>query len=414
MKKSLLALAVLGAFAAGAQAQTSNVTIGGFFHVQPKAYKVSNVNAGARPAGQAMKTELRMDDDAGSRLWITGKEDLGQGLFAQFYMESRFGGDTGSGSTTFGFANGDTFVGLGSTSLGTLDFGRMSISNYTQGILIELDRTGSGNNFATTTFLSDVGGFGVNKSRLNNFIRYKSPNFSGFTVQGAISPSGAFGANAEGTAPTTGTANNEYNDGKAVQLGLSYANGPLYLNAAYFDVEVEGVTTPQTNWFNADNTSLRISGSYALPFGLKVGFSVDRTEIDNLAAGAAMGNFTNAAFSAVTGGGTVSSAGKVRRTAWAIPVTYTMGANNFYAKYGQAGNLSNWTQRDTGAKYYSLAWDYALSKRTAVGVSYTVIDNERNGTYQPFASGQTSTHNGSSLFAGEKASVAALNLKHSF
>lgn len=416
MKKSLLALAVLGAFAAGAQAQTSNVTIGGFFHVQPKAYKVSSVNTAARPAGQAMKTELRMDDDAGSRLWITGKEDLGQGLFAQFYMESRFGGDTGSSSSTFGFANGDTFVGLGSTSLGTLDFGRMSISNYTQGILVELDRTGSGNNFATTTFLSDVGSFGVNKSRLNNFIRYKSPNLSGFTVSAAVSPSGAFLAAGEGTAPTAGTANNEYNDGKAFQLGVSYANGPLYLNAAYFKVEQEGLTTPQAAMLNADNTSLRISGSYTLPMGLKVGLSVDRTELDNLAAGAQMGTFTNLGFAgyanATQGGGTVGTAGKIRRTAWAIPLTYTMGANNFYAKFGKANDISNWSRTDTGAKYYSLAWDYALSKRTAVGVSYTVIDNETNGTYQPFAS--NSTHNGSQLYAGEKAAAASLNLKHSF
>jgi len=379
--------------------------------VQPKAYKVSSVNTAVRTAGQALKTEYRMDDDAGSRLWITGKEDLGQGLFAQFYMESRFGGDTGSNSTTFGFANGDTFVGLGSTSLGTLDFGRMSISNYTQGILVELDRTGSGNNFATTTLLSDVGSFGVNKFRLNNFIRYKSPNFSGFTVQAAVSPGTPV---TEGTAPAAGAAvNNNYNDGKGLQLGASYANGPLYLNAAYFKVEQEGLTGNQAAMVLADNTSIRLSGSYTLPIGLKVGLSVDRTELRNLAAGTLMGTFTNPAYAtAAQGGGTVASAGKVRRTAWAIPVTYTLGAHNFYGKFGKANDISNWTTNNTGAKYYSLAWDYALSKRTAVGVSYTVIDNETNGTYQPFAS--NSTHNGSALYAGEKGTAAALNLKHSF
>ncbi|MBI2479031.1 MAG: porin, partial [Planctomycetia bacterium] len=53
------------------------------------------VGAARADGDQALKTELRMDDDAGSRLWITGKEDLGSGLFAQFYLESRFGGDTG-------------------------------------------------------------------------------------------------------------------------------------------------------------------------------------------------------------------------------------------------------------------------------------------------------------------------------
>jgi predicted porin len=407
MKKSLLALAVLGAFATGAQAQSSNVTIGGFFYVGPKLYKVSSVNAAARPAGQQLKNEFRMDDDASSRLWVTGKEDLGGGSFAQFYMESRFGGDTGSNATTFGLANGDTFVGLGNTSLGTLDFGRMSISNYTQGVLVELDRTGSANNFGTTTFLSDVGGFGVNKTRLNNFIRYKSPNWAGFTMTAAVSPS----IGVEGTAPVAGAANNDYSEGGAYQLGFGYANGPLYLNAAYFRVNQEGITNAST-FALGDNTSYRLSGSYTLGFGLKLGFSVDRTEVSNLAAGAVMGNFTNNAFTAATGGGTVAATGKVRRTAWVLPITYTMGANNFYAKYGQAGNLSNWTTTDTGAKYYSLAWDYALSKRTAVGVSYTVIDNDANGTYQPFAT--NSTHNGSALFAGEKATNYQLNLKHSF
>jgi predicted porin len=412
MKKSFLALAVLGTFAASAQAQ---VTIGGWMSVAPKYYKVGNENTAVRTPGQKMEAEYRVDDDTNSRIWFTGKEDLGGGMDAHFYIESRFGGDNGSAATTFGLAAGDTFVGLKDQSLGTLDIGRISASTYPQGILIELDRIGDGNNLGVTTFLSDIGSFSILKSRMNNVIRYMTPNLGGFTGTFAISPSVA----EEGKVTSATMAqNNTYADGKFLALGANYTNGPIYANLYYHKLTQEGLSavSPRTSFATANQKEMRFSGSYKLPMGLKVGLAVDHATLENLAAGTMMGSFLNAAFTtAAQGGGSVAAIGSVSRTAWLIPVQYNVGNHGFYAKFGRAGGLSNWasaTGGHTGASFGEAAYDYALSKRTAVGVSLTKLKNDSNGTYQPFAS--NSTHSGSSLYAGESVITAQLNLKHNF
>ncbi len=61
---------------------------------------------------------------------------------------------------------------------------------------------------------------------------------------------------------------------------------------------------------------------------------------------------------------------------------------------------------------YTVGYDYALSKRTNVGVYYSRLDNDANAVYQPFNAGTSFT--GSSLVAGETASTFALGVKHTF
>lgn len=80
MKKSLLALAVLGAFAGVAQAQT-NVIIYGQMDVQID--KSSNATTGMRGGDN-------------NKLGFKGTEDLGGGLKALFHAEIRFDPDTGT------------------------------------------------------------------------------------------------------------------------------------------------------------------------------------------------------------------------------------------------------------------------------------------------------------------------------
>ena len=87
MKKSLLALAVLGAFAGVASAQ-SNVKIYGVVDLG-----ISNDNNGG-----AAGSVTRMDSGLlnGSRLGFMGTEDLGGGLSANFQLENGFSADTGT------------------------------------------------------------------------------------------------------------------------------------------------------------------------------------------------------------------------------------------------------------------------------------------------------------------------------
>ena len=107
MKRSLLALAVLGAFAGAASAQSS-VTLYGRVDLA---------------AGKTFGSENHgIANGSGSRFGVRGVEDLGGGLSAIFNIETRFDADTGAtqnmsvltagGATTNRFWSARSIVGL--------------------------------------------------------------------------------------------------------------------------------------------------------------------------------------------------------------------------------------------------------------------------------------------------------------
>jgi len=101
MKKSLLALAVLGAFAGAASAQT-NVTIYGL--VDAAITRHDTNAAGVKPTWTLDSSTL--NNKNGSRLGFKGTEDLGGGLSAIFTLENGFGVDNGAlQPCTFGTQN---------------------------------------------------------------------------------------------------------------------------------------------------------------------------------------------------------------------------------------------------------------------------------------------------------------------
>lgn len=108
MKKSLLALAALTAFAGAASAQSS-VTLYG--RVDLSVAK----NLGS--------DEKSMQNGSGSRFGVRGVEDLGGGLKALFNIEHRFNADTGAMSDPSRMWGGRSFVGL-QGGFGQVVFGR--------------------------------------------------------------------------------------------------------------------------------------------------------------------------------------------------------------------------------------------------------------------------------------------------
>ena len=137
MKKSLLALAVLGAFAGTAAAQSS-VTIYGVLDMSiAKRNDCSPcaVNPGA-PGSEAWT----MQQSTTSRLGFRGNEDLGGGLSAQFQIEHRFNPDTGAQNQT-PFWNGRSYVQLTSASAGAVYLGR----EYTPAFWVQLKSDPFGN-----------------------------------------------------------------------------------------------------------------------------------------------------------------------------------------------------------------------------------------------------------------------------
>lgn len=121
MKKSLLALAVLGAFAGAATAQSS-VTL----------YGRVDLSVG-KPIGTDQKG---MFNGSGSRFGVRGVEDLGGGLKGIFNIEHRYNADTGSDSSAgVRFWGGRSIVGL-EGGFGRVTLGREYTTAFLQSQLI--------------------------------------------------------------------------------------------------------------------------------------------------------------------------------------------------------------------------------------------------------------------------------------
>lgn len=379
MKKSLIALAVLGAFATGAQAQSTNVSVGGVIQANLKSYKVDST--------RGHTNELRIDDDLTSRFWLTGSEDLGGGLSAIFYVQNLFNTDMGTGNAPGasgnGLGNGDTWVGLKGKTWGQVTLGKHTMMDG-QGSPVEFGKNGTPaipkSMISSKTVLGFIGNAGLNVSRIPNSVLYRSPKFGDFSFSAGYATSGR-GVN-EGTCPIGAACPANYSDGHATFLQGNYTSGPVYINAAFWN------TKDERNTGVNDQTQWRLSGSYAFANGFKVGAQYDRATIDAIGVGGV--NRT--------------------RSAWNLPVSYTFGKNTLMANYTKANDYSD--RPNSGAKMWVIGYDYAMSKRTNIGLFYSRLDNDTNANYNPNAAG--SSANGSVLANGEGASIFALGVTHKF
>jgi predicted porin len=228
MKKSLLALAVLGSFAAAAQAQTS-VTIYGV--VDAGVFYQNKVGANNNSLFAVNSGGL-----SGSRLGFKGSEDLGGGLKANFQLEMGLNADTGtvgqsdSGSMLFGRTS---TVGL-SGNFGSVNLGRQTDFAY----------SGTAGGIATFSHAAYVASFskvdGNTQARLqgdrtNNSIRYDMPAIGG--LNGGVML--GLGEQAGG-----GSA------GAVYAAGLKYDNGPLAFGGDFYQSKA-GTTPADRNLINA-------------------------------------------------------------------------------------------------------------------------------------------------------------------
>jgi len=219
MKKSLIALAVAGTFAAPAFAATSNVDIYGVMN-----YAIQDTDASG--------ADIDVVDNV-SRIGFKGSEDLGGGLKAIWQIEQGINA-TGNKGTAFGdgVALRNTFIGLAG-GFGTAVIGRhdtpykMATGKYD----IFGDTIGDYNNGAAGYTADGVALLNkTHDARASNAIAYISPSFSGLTVAAAIVTS-------DDTAADTTTLNVADESVDAVSIAAMYGNGPLTVDAAYQSVE---------------------------------------------------------------------------------------------------------------------------------------------------------------------------------
>jgi len=269
MKKSLLALAVLGTFAGVAQAQSS-VTLYGVVdaNVEYVNHEQNVTAAGvAIPGSSGSRLAMQAGGLSSNRWGLRGVEDIGGGLKGLFVLESGFGMDTGTlqqGGRLFGR---QAFVGL-QGNWGKITLGRQ----YTT--IFDMMANFSPSGYATQ-WEPVVGLLGAN-FREDNMIKYGA-TFGPLTVEAHWSFGERTGSN---------TANSAYG------AGANYFAGPFGLGVAYDEVKV--LTAAEALGLSGGNEYARdkraaIAASYTTgPVKVMAGFRYGNTEAPSSGAAAAL------------------------------------------------------------------------------------------------------------------------------
>ena len=177
MKKSLIALAVLGATSSFAMA-ASNVTLYGVIETGIVGQKLTEGTSAQKDATFAMKSGF----DQGSRWGIKGTEDLGNGYSVGFILEQGYNSDNGTASEANKQFRREAILNV-KGGFGSLAWGRtgtLSSGAQSQNIL-------TGWALGTGFGLSAWSSLGTNFGRVDNVISYVTPKFDGFTIHAMYS-----------------------------------------------------------------------------------------------------------------------------------------------------------------------------------------------------------------------------------
>lgn len=362
MKKSLLALAVLSAFAGVASAQSS-ITLygrvdGGYSRFDPQAGNVSDFSA---------TSGLTSGNLGGSRWGIRGSEDLGGGNKAVFVLESGFNlddGTSGQGGRLFGR---QAYVGA-TGGWGGLVLGRVPSFSSGTG---DFDKFGSLDPFRTGAAIL---GFqatmsSANSLRLDNAIAYVTPNMGGFSAGVGYT----FRQN--GGAEVVGGAN--ANNAGYVSY-INFSSGPFYGVITYdaFKLgEVNGVlgqTDPKQD-------HLQLGFSWDFKF-MKLSFAYAQEE-NQWAAGPSGVTFSTGFTSTSNGNGTSTfQASGSDASSYAFGVIVPFGPHRINASYQSREVDSQTTPMVAGEAErtaWALGYEYSFSRRTTLYVYYGDVSDKK-------------------------------------
>lgn len=382
-KKSLIAIAALGAFAGSAMA--ADITISGridtglnFHDQEVKALGETTVDQNT--------FQMKSGQYSGSRITIKGAEELGNGMKAGFILENGFEGDDGSFDS-----NGDDKL-FGREAIVYLegDFGHFSmgrVGSLSSGL-------GSYNVvYGFTPWGTGWGDYAGNKGqfmlgdrgRMNNTITYRSPEFAGVQVfaqysleaaaqeddqsgnnkryagLGASYKLGAFSTGLVVDTIMNGNDDDSRNteDSFGISWGASYDFGvtkPMILvQYGKNENKLGGFGATDFEYFYADRDDVR----YGMNEGVK-GYAIEIGAITPLFGGNLYTsvNYTDGEFDSEVAGQYTQDEGK----------TWKNSANRF-----STGDIQRWG--------VAVGYDYPLSKRTKVYGFAAYNEGELKGTH---------------------------------
>ena len=357
MKKTLAAVAVLGAFAGSALAadvQLYGIVDTGFLYTHTDTDKAG--------ADAVDKLEMKSGMASGSRFGFKGTEDLGNGLTVGFILENGIESDTGVDKGVFFDRESSLFL---QGSFGKVAFGRIgSINNGTS----SWGKYGMISAFGTsfTGYAAQAGTFAMGAGMWDNMVAYQTPTFAGFT---------AYAQYGMGNSKTSyGSVENESSSDRYYALGATYANGPLNLYAAVDSINYASCsndTATQTSDVD-DSLTVTIGGNF--DFEVLTLFA-GAQYFDEIAADKTSGIL------GTTEGLRTSFAGKLE--GWGLGVSAKIPAGPGVALVGvgyvdaeAAGSVDPANEKDELTRWVvSAGYDYPFSKRTDIYVAATYMQD---------------------------------------
>ena len=413
MKKSLLAIAAVGAFASAAQAQSSVTVYGLVDYGYVSGYQRNATGQGTAATYTNQNTSgFAGNGESTSRLGFRGNEDLGGGASAFFTIEMALNTDIGGTFSTSNSGNRQSFVGLGKKGLGTASIGIQYTPVHEA---VGVTDPGGTNNVNGNVIYERVGGYGAATGqttagsglaanaasgmatqtaytvRSNNALVLKSENIAGFTTKAMLVQGGKDSNTAGGTQTI---------DNSGWGLGADYTWNKLYLTAAYqsfYNQTLGGgtfapgyaaaVTTPGTN---ARDNQQYYAATY--DFGVVKAFAqyVNR-KVTNIAASS---NYVSRSAQQIGVRAPITPAVQV----WASAGTGSINANG-----------SNYTPSKFNG--WQLGSDYALSKRTNL---YAIYGQTATAGNPQAAYGANTPQVANQAPNSYNASSYALGVRHTF
>lgn len=326
MKKSLLALAVLGAFSGVASAQSS-VTMFGIVDLSMRQTKND---------GGDSRVTMVSDNLNSNRFGVRGVEDLGGGLKAGFHLEGGMSPDDGTNGK-FDFRRKSTVALMG--GFGEVRLGR----DYTPTFYNTSAFDPFGTNGAGTSFLTSraFGALAVpTYVRANNAISYFLPALGG--LYGQIMVSAGEGGPVGGTAA-------KYTGGR-----IGFAAGPIDVAASTGQTEMDVAGNLKAKIFN-------IAGSYKVgPAKIQAQYNDEKVD---------------------------QASGVQAKEVWLlIGANVTMGQGEIRGSFVKSNNKTA-GQDANDPTHLSLGYIYNLSPRTALYATWSSISNKGTSNFAIAAAG---------------------------
>lgn len=377
MKRYLVGMA-LGALAPiGATHAKSTVTLYGLVDLGLAYQTVTAGNSDVvfdNPGRETSQVALASGQQSSSRWGLKGMEDLGNGLTANFVLESGFNAADGSGS---GFSR-QTTVGLTKTGIGTIELGRqLSPGSYAFKGIDPFDTS-----FSQASMDSSLGATNV---RLSNMVFLSSADLGGLRLMAGWSFETGLKSLNSPNKPGFGTSQKD----RALSLAARYANGPVLL-AANFDTYYapSGPGATDVKQWNVGATYdfkvVKLHGAYG-------------QNIDGRVSG------TKVLSNVATSGGDADTRGAVfyepgaRTNQWMLGLSAPVAASGqIFASVQQLRPGGDFTLGERGTQTTSsLGYTYSLSKRTNFYAYYSYMT-------------------GASMYSGAKSQILGAGIRHIF